>query len=109
MSWVGLAYKYHGTGRFIDDLCATNDGNEFFKSFKNNYRKELELKKGHPGARSTLLDFDFTIKYNIFIHKLFDKRDFSYSKYHTCVATYSVLYFIGSLYSKLLRIARCIF
>ena len=45
----------------------------------------------------------------IFSYKLFEKRDFSYSKCPTGVATYSVLYFIGSFHSKLLRIARCIF
>ena len=38
------ACKYHGTGRFIDDRCATEDVNELFKSFKNIYPKELELK-----------------------------------------------------------------
>lgn len=37
------AYKYHGTVRFMDNLCVVNDGNDFFKSFKNIYHKRLEL------------------------------------------------------------------
>ena len=69
------AYKFHGTGRFIDDLCAINDGNEFYKSFKNIYPHDLELKVEHQGTHATFLDLDITIKDNIFVYKLFDKRD----------------------------------
>ena len=29
------SYKYHWRSRFIDDLCATNDGNEFLTLFKD--------------------------------------------------------------------------
>ena len=68
------AYKYHGTGRFIDKLCAINDSNEFFKYFKNIYPKERELKVEYKGTRATFFDFDITIKDNIFTYKLFDKR-----------------------------------
>ena len=31
------AYKNHELSRFIDDLCAINDGNEFTTSVKNIY------------------------------------------------------------------------
>ena len=31
------AYKYHGTSRFIDDLCAINDGNDFIASKQDIY------------------------------------------------------------------------
>ena len=65
----------HGTRRFIDDLCAVKDGNEFFKSFKNIYAKELELKVEHTGLHGTFLDLRITIKDNTFIYKLFNKRD----------------------------------
>ena len=54
------AHKYHGTVRFIDDLCAINDGNEFFKSFQNIYLKELELRVEHPGTYVTFLDLDIS-------------------------------------------------
>ena len=60
------AYKYHGTVRFLDNLCVVNDGNEFLKSFKNIYPKGLEVKLEHQGIHSTLLGPDITIKDNIF-------------------------------------------
>ena len=41
------AKKFHATSRFIDDLCALNDGGEFGKSSKEIYSKEMELKKEH--------------------------------------------------------------
>ena len=52
------AYKYHGTGRFIYDLCTLNYGNEFFKSFKKIYPKELELKIEHQGTHIIFLDLE---------------------------------------------------
>ena len=44
-------------------------------SYKEVYRKELELKVEHHGNHATFLDLDITIKANIFVYKLFDKRD----------------------------------
>ena len=44
-------------------------------SYKEIYPKELELKVEHHGNHATFLDFDITIKSNIFVYKLFDKRD----------------------------------
>ena len=35
------AYLYGNTGRFIDDLCAINDRNEFNDSHKQIYPEEL--------------------------------------------------------------------
>ena len=60
-------YKYRGTVRFIDDLCAINDANECLKSFKNIYSRELELNGEYQGAHATFLDHDITIKDNIFL------------------------------------------
>ena len=60
------AYKYHGTSRFIDDLCAINDGDDFMASYKEIYPKELELKVEHHGNHAIFLDLDITIKANIF-------------------------------------------
>ena len=44
-------YNYHVdmVSRFINNLCAINDGNEFLTSFKNICLKELGLKVEHQG------------------------------------------------------------
>ena len=69
------AYKYHATGRFIDDLCAINDDDEFSKSFKCIYPGELKLKLEHSETYATFLDLDIKVKNGTFVYKLFDKRD----------------------------------
>ena len=93
--------------RFIDDLCAIND-DKFFKSFKNIPPKELELKLEHK--ETFFINLGFTTKDNIFIFKLFDKSDkfpfFSVRMTHLS-SNISSSIFYGSLYSELLRIARC--
>ena len=40
-------FKYHGIGRFIDDLYAINNGNEFSNFLQYIYPKELESKVEH--------------------------------------------------------------
>ena len=52
------AYKYNRFSRFIDDVCAINDDNEFLTSFKNIYSTDLQLKVEHQGNHVSLLDFD---------------------------------------------------
>ena len=104
------AYKYHGTSRFIDDLCAINDGNEFSKSYKNIYPKELELKLEHHGKHATFLDLDIKIEHGIFIYKLFDKRDkfpFFIVRMPHLQSNIPSSIFYGSIFSEFLRIARC--
>ena len=64
-------YKYHGVSRFINDLCAINDGNEFVKLFKNTYFKEFE----HQGKCVSFLSLAMKIEDSIFVNKLFDKGD----------------------------------
>ena len=39
-----IKYKYHEVSRFIDNLCAISDGNDFLRPFKNIYPTGLELK-----------------------------------------------------------------
>ena len=39
------ARHFHACRRFIDDLCAMNDGGEFGRSFSEIYPEELELKE----------------------------------------------------------------
>ena len=56
------AFKFHATSRFIDDLIAINDNQEFQKSFKNIYLSQLELKLEHHGSHATFLDLHITIK-----------------------------------------------
>ena len=74
--WSSRAYKFHGTSRFIDDLCTANDdGGELSSSYKYIYSKQLEIKLGHQRELATFFDLDITIKNNIFMYKLFDKRD----------------------------------
>lgn len=82
------ACKYHGTGRFIDGRCATEDVNELFKSFKNIYPKELELKcsiKEHIPLFLTLISLSKTI--------------FLYISYFSSKEPSSIFY--GSIYSEL--------
>ena len=69
------ARHFHSTKRFIDDLCALNDGGEFGRSFLDIYPSELELKVENQGTHATFLNLDITIKDGIFVYKLFDKRD----------------------------------
>ena len=69
------AYKFHGTSRFVDDLCTINDDGEFSSSYKYICLKQLELKLEHQGEHATFLDLDTTIEDSIFAYKLSDKRD----------------------------------
>jgi len=106
---VVRAKKFHGTFRFIDDLCALNDGNEFLNSYKEIYPKELELKLEHRGSHATFLDLDLTIENGKITSKLYDKRDdFSFfivrmPNFHSKIPA---TIFYGTAISEMLRIAR---
>ena len=96
--------------RFIDDLCAINDGNEFGNSFKCIYPKELETKLEHSGTHATFLDLDIKIENGIFVYKLFDKRDkfpFFIVRMPHLQSNIPATIFYGSVFSEFLRIARC--
>ena len=69
------ARHFYLTKRFIDDLCAVNDGGELGKSICEIYPQECELKVEHPGDHATFFNFYITIREGTFIYKLFDKRD----------------------------------
>lgn len=69
------ARHFHSTKRFIDDLCAINDGNLFQRVYKDIYPNELELKLEHSGNHASFLNLDISIKDGLFVYKLFDKRD----------------------------------
>ena len=104
------AFKYHGTNRFIDDLIAINDNNDFLRSFKEIYPPQLELKVEHSGTHATFLDLDITIKDGIFVYKLFDKRDkfpFHIVRMPNATSNIPTIIFYGSIFSEFLRIGRC--
>ena len=104
------AYKFNGTSRFIDDLCAINDDDEFSKSFKNIYPKELELKIEHQGDHATFLDLDIKVEDGVFVYKLFDKRDtfpFFIVRMPHFSSNIPSSIFYASAFSEFLRIARC--
>ena len=72
--------------RFIDDLCAINDGSEFGKYFNKIYPPELELEVEHERSHATFLDLDISIAGDRFIYKLYEisaiPSTFLLSKFH---------------------------
>ena len=71
-----LARKFGKIFRYIDDLLAMNDGNEFEKHFMEIYPRELELKKENvANTETSFLELDISISENLFHAKLYDKRD----------------------------------
>ena len=88
--------------------CAIYDENKFFRSFKNTYPKELELKVEHKETHVTFPNLDITITDKFFIYELFKKRD----KFPFFIVTMPHLssnssVFHGSLYWKLLSTDKC--
>ena len=68
--------SYSHTRRFIDDLCALNNGDEIKGNWKNIYPKELILNlENESDTKATFLDLDIEIKNNQYVTKIFDKRD----------------------------------
>ena len=103
------AKRFHSTKRFIDDLCAINDGGEFGRSYLDIYPKELELKIEHQGEHASFLNLDITIKEGIFVYKLFDKRDsfpFSIVRMPHVDSNIPKNIFYSAMKGEFLRIAR---
>ena len=62
---------FQSTKRFIDDLCAINDGGEFGRSFCDIYPKELELKAEYQADHITFLNLNIYIYiYKVLLLKL---------------------------------------
>ena len=99
------AYKFHRASRFMDGRpCTINDDDEC-SSYKFIYPKQLELKLEHQGEHATCLDLDITIEDNIFLRKLFDKRDkfpFFIVRIPYLSSTVPSSIFYGSLFSEFL-------
>ena len=71
-----LARKFGRVFRYIDDLLAINDGNEFEKHYLEIYPSELELKKENVNnTETTFLELNICISDHSFHTKLYDKRD----------------------------------
>ena len=78
--------------------------------YKDIYPPELELKIEHQGGHATFLDLDITIKDDIFVYKLFDKRDtfpFFIVRMPHLSSNIPSSIFYGSIFIEILRIARC--
>ncbi len=103
------ARHFHSTKRFIDDLCALNDGGEFGRVYKDIYPNELELKIEHSGVHASFLNLDITIKDGIFVYKLYDKRDafpFSIIRMPYTSSNIPESIFYSAMVGEFLRIAR---
>ena len=103
------ARHFLSTKRFIDDLCAINDGGEFSRSYQLIYPDELELKVEHSGNHASFLNLDITIKDGIFVYKLYDKRDafpFSIVRMPYTSSNIPENIFYSAMVGEFLRIAR---
>jgi len=103
------ARHFHSTNRFIDDLCAINDGGVLGRVFKDIYPEELELKLEHSGLHASFLNLDITIVDGIFVYKLYDKRDnfpFHIVRMPHMSSNIPQSIFYSALVGEFLRIAR---
>ena len=72
----GVARKFGNVFRFIDDLIAINDGNEFENHYNEIYPPELILKKENTShTETTFLDLHLCINEGQIQTSLYDKRD----------------------------------
>ena len=104
------ARHFHASRRFIDDLCAMNDGGEFRRSYPEIYPEELELKEEHTGDHATFLSLEITIENRKFIYKLYDKRDyfpFFIVRMPHMSSNIPRSIFYSALVGEFLRIGRC--
>jgi hypothetical protein len=103
------ARKFLHATRFIDDECNLNDSGAFTNYHQRIYPPELELKCEHQGTHATFLDLDINVVENIFVYKLFDKRDefpFSIIKMPDRSSNIPRFIFYGTIMSEFIRIAR---
>ena len=104
------ARRFLNACRFIDDECNLNDSGEFSRSYTNIYPEELQLKCEHQGTHATFLDLEISVIDNIFVYKLFDKRDgfpFNIVRMPDLSGNIPSHVFYGTIMSEFLRIARC--
>ena len=102
-------FKFKNAFRFIDDACTINDSDAFNESYQEIYPPELQLKCEHSGDHATFLELDITIVNELFVYKLFDKRDafpFFIIRMPDLGGNIPSHIFYGSIMSEILRIAR---
>ena len=103
------ARRYRYAFRFIDDQCNLNDSGQFKNACQSIYPPELQVKCEHEGVHATFLELDISVKDNIFVYKLFDKRDafpFFIVRMPDLSGNIPDHVFYGSVMSEFLRIAR---
>ena len=105
-----LARKFGRTFRFIDDLLAINDGDEFERYHSQIYPPELELKKENAvNSKTSFLDLSINITDHSFLTKLYDKRDdfgFHISRLPYRCSNIPKRMFYSSASAEILRICR---
>ena len=105
-----LARKFGRVFRYIDDLLAINDGEEFEKHHSDIYPPELELKKENTSNSNTsFLELDIQISDRNFSTKLYDKRDafgFHISRLPFKCSNIPQRMFYSSASAEVLRICR---
>ena len=104
------ARRLFNTFRFIDDLTALNDQDEFARSFKEIYPAELTCNKENTGNTSaTSLDLAINIIGDEFDYKLFDKRDafpFFIVRFPYYSSNMPAKMFFSTISAEILRICR---
>ena len=99
ISNYGVARKFGNIFRFIDDLIAINDGNEFENHYNEIYPSELILKKENTlHTETTFLDLHLCRNEGQIQTSLYDKRN-SYN-FHIKVAPYNQKCFLQPLVQK---------
>ena len=105
-----LARKFGKVFRYIDDLLAINDGEEFERYHSDIYPPELELKKENTtNAQTSFLELDIQISNRLFSTKLYDKRDtfgFHISRLPFKCSNIPQRMFYSSASAEVLRICR---
>ena len=96
--------------RFIDDLIALNDDDEFLRSYKEIYPKEMELKvENNEINAASFLDLGFQVEDRIFKSNLYDKREaFQFSVIRMPNKSSNMPYkmFYSTISAEILRICR---
>ena len=106
----GKAKKFSYVFRFIDDLLAINDGEEFLNNFLDIYPPELELKKENKNNNeATFLDLHLSINDSQITTQLYDKRNyfhFDIVRFPYKSSTIPSKMFFSTISAEILRICR---
>ena len=105
-----LVRLFNNIFRYIDDLIALNNNNEFDKHYKEIYPPELELKKENiDPTEASFLDLSIKIRESRFCTSLYDKRNnfsFSIVRMPNQCSNIPTKMFYSTISSEILRICR---